>query len=152
MLFKREASCVIHYYRRRTGIKIAFYKQENASTMPPSSSFRTVPTPQGGAVGMSLFVSTQTFKSNGGLNKAIRSNSTSFILFKTKDLSELQQISMAFSGEIAVDRLFQLYEQATAGEHDFLFVDLHHQKGIQASGFRQCFDTYLIPYENSEKT
>jgi len=111
------------------------------------------PPPQGGAVGMSLFVSTQTFKTNGGLNKAIRNNSTSIILFKTKDMSELKQIAEAFSGEIAVDRFFQLYEQATDGEYNFLFVDLHYKKDVQPSGFRQNFDTYLIPDEkNSGET
>ena len=115
--------------------------------MLATPSFWAVPPPHGGAVGMSLFVSTQTFKSNGGLNKAIRNNSTSIILFKTKDMSELHQIFDAFSGEIPVDRFFELYEQATAGDHDFLFVDLHHKKNVQPSGFRQNFDTYLIPDE-----
>jgi len=110
-----------------------------------------MPPPTGGAVGMSLFVSTQTFKSNGGLNKAIRNNSTSIILFKTKDMSELQQISQAFSGEIPVDRFFELYEQATAGEHNFLFVDLHHKKNVQPSGFRKNFDTYLLPDEKQSE-
>jgi hypothetical protein len=105
------------------------------------------PPPQGGAVGMSLFVSTQTFKSNGGLNKAIRSNCTALICFKTQNMSELQQISEAFSGEIPVDRFFELYKQATEKPHDFLFVDLHHKKDVQPSGFRQNFDTYLIPEE-----
>jgi hypothetical protein len=106
-----------------------------------------MPAPTGGAVGMSLFVSTQTFKSAGGLNKAIRNNSTSIILFKTKDMTELKQIAEAFSGEIPVDRFFELYEQATKGDHNFLFVDLHHKKDVQPSGFRQNFDTYLIPDE-----
>jgi len=111
------------------------------------------PPPQGGAVGMSLFVSTQTFKSNFGLNKAIRNNSTSIILFKTQDMTELKQISEAFSGEIPVDRFFQLYEQATVKPHDFLFVDLHYKKDIQPSGFRQNFDTYLIAdAKKSEET
>jgi len=106
------------------------------------------PPPQGGAVGMSLFVSTQTFKSNGGLNKAIRNNATSMILFKTKDMSELQQIAQAFSGEIPVDRFFELYEQATAEPYSFLFVDLHPKIDIQPSGFRKRFDTYLIPEDD----
>jgi len=114
------------------------------------------PPPQGGAVGMSLFVSTQTFKSNGGLNKAIRNNSTSIILFKTKDMTELKQISEAFSGEIPVDRFFQLYEQATEGDHNFLFVDLHYKKDVQPSGYRKNVDTYLIAdaknSEDSEKS
>ena len=103
-----------------------------------------MPPPQGGAVGMSLFVSTQTFKSNGGLNKAIRNNATSMILFKTKDMSELKQIAEAFSGEIPVDRFFELYEQATAEPYSFLFVDLHPKIDIQPSGFRKRFDTYLL--------
>ena len=111
------------------------------------------PPPQGGAVGMSICVASQTFKSNGGLNKAIRNNSTSIILFKTKDMSELKQIAEAFSGELPVDRFFQLYEQATDGEHNLLFVDLHYKKDVQPSGFRKNFDTYLIPDEKkSEET
>jgi len=67
----------------------------------------------GGAVGMSLFISTQTFKSNGGLNKAVRNNCKSLILFKTKDISELQQISMASSGELPMNTFMSLYEKAT---------------------------------------
>jgi hypothetical protein len=111
-----------------------------------------MPPPQGGAVGMSLFVSTQTFKSQGGLNKAIRSNCTALICFKTQNMSELQQISEAFSGEIPVDRFFELYKQATEKPHDFLFVDLHYKKDVQPSGFRQNFDTYLIPDEKLDET
>jgi len=111
------------------------------------------PPPQGGAVGMSLMLCTQTFKSQGGLNKAVRSNCTSLILFKTQNMSELKQIAEAFSGEIPVDRFFQLYEQATQKPHDFLFVDLHYKKDVQPSGFRQNFDTYLIPdAKKSEET
>jgi len=111
------------------------------------------PSPQGGAIGMSICVASQTFKSNGGLNKVIRNNSTSIILFKTKDMSELKQIAEAFSGKIPVDRFFQLYEQATDGDHNFLFVDLQYKKDVQPSGFRQNFDTYLIPDEKkSEET
>jgi len=111
-----------------------------------------MPAPTGGAVGMSLFVSTQTFKSQGGLNKAIRSNCTALICFKTQNMSELQQIAEAFSGEIPVDRFFELYKQATEKPLDFLFVDLHYKKDVQPSGFRQNFDTYLIPSEEDERT
>jgi len=101
-------------------------------------------------VGVSMFVSTQTFRSNGGLNKATRKNSTSLILFVTKDLSELKQIAEAFSGETAVGKFMNLYEAATEGGHNFLFVDLHHKKQIQASAFKRNFDSYLLP-DDSEK-
>ena len=72
-------------------------------------------------------------------------------MFKTQDMSELKQIAEAFSGEIAVDRFCQLYEQATEKPHDFLFVDLHYKKDVQPSGFRKCFDTYLIPDGDSRE-
>lgn len=43
----------------------------------------------------------------------------------------------------------ELYQEATKDSpHDFLFVDLHHKKGIQPSGFRKNFDEYLIPPVN----
>jgi hypothetical protein len=67
-------------------------------------------------------------------------------------MSELKQIAEAFSGEIPVDRFFQLYEQATEKPHDFLFVDLHYKKDVQPSSFRQNFDTYLIPDGDSRET
>ena len=105
----------------------------------------------GGAVGLSIFVSTQTFKSNGGLSKAVRNNCTSLILFRTKDMSELKQISEAFSGEIEIEKFMDLYKEATTADHDFLFVDLHHKKNFQSSGFRKNFDNYLIPDEKSKE-
>jgi len=82
----------------------------------------------GGAIGMSLFISTQTFKSQGGLCKSVRNNCTSLILFKTKDMSELKQISEAFSGELEIEKFMDLYKEAPTVDHDFLFVDLHHKK------------------------
>jgi hypothetical protein len=100
---------------------------------------------------MSLLIATQSFKSQGGLNRAIRNNATSMIQFKSKDISELNQVADAFSGEIPKERFVEMYEAATDEDHSFLYVDLHYKKGIQPSGFRKRFDTYLIPSENDKK-
>ena len=110
------------------------------------------PAPRGGAVGMSLLVATQTFKSNFGLNTAIRNNATSMIQFVCKDLSEIKQVAEAFSGEIDTDKFMELYEEATNEDHSFLFIDLHYKKGIQPSGFRKRFDQYLIPEEKEKSS
>ena len=110
-----------------------------------------MPPPRGGGVGMSLAICTQTFKSNEGLNKAIRNNAHAMIQFKTKDMSELKQISEAFSGEIPVEKFMELYKIATAGEHNFLFIDLHYKKDKQPSGFRVNFDNYLLPNDDNKK-
>jgi hypothetical protein len=103
-----------------------------------------MPEPRGGAVGMSLLIATQSFKSNGGLNRAIRNNATSMLQFKSKDIAELNQVADAFSGEIPKERFIEMYEAATDEDFSFLFVDLHYKKGIQPSGFRKRFDTYLL--------
>ena len=102
--------------------------------------------PWGGALGISVFICIQSYKSQGGgLPKCARNQATSITLFRTKDRSELNQIAEAFSGEIPVEKFLALYEYATAeDEHDSLFVDLHYKKGIQASPFRKNMDTYLI--------
>jgi hypothetical protein len=60
-------------------------------------------------------------------------------------MSELKQIAEAFSGEIAVKNFMNLYEAASEGDHNFLFVDFHHKMDVQASAFRQNFDTHLVP-------
>lgn len=100
--------------------------------------------PTGGAVGISLFIAIQTYKANSGLPKCIRNQATSICLFRTKDKSELKQISESFSGEIDPEMFLELYELATKDNpHDFLFVDLH-KKPEQPSMFRRNFDEYII--------
>jgi hypothetical protein len=107
--------------------------------------------PTGGAVGLSLFICIQSYKASSGLPKVIRNQSTSICLFRTKDRSELKQISESFSGEIDPEKFEILYNYATQeSPHDFLFVDLHSKKE-QESMFRKNFDQYIIyNSENNE--
>ena len=106
--------------------------------------------PTGGAVGISLFFLIQSYKAQSGLPKCIRNQATSALIFRTKDNDELRKnIADSFSGEIDPEVFIELYQEATKDSpHDFLFVDLHHKKGIQPSGFRKNFDEYLIPPVN----
>jgi hypothetical protein len=99
--------------------------------------------PQGGAVGLSIFIAIQSYKATSGLPKCIRNQSTSICLFRSKDVSEKKQIADSFSGEIPVELFLKLYDVATEKPRDFLFVDLH-KKPEQPNMFRRCFDTYLI--------
>lgn len=99
--------------------------------------------PEGGAVGLSIFIAIQSYKAQSGLPKCIRNQSTSACFFRTKDSTELKQIAESFSGEIPIETFIKLYEVATEKPHDFLFVDLH-KKPEQPSMFRKTFDTYLI--------
>ena len=100
----------------------------------------------GGSIGISLYFLCQTFKAqSGGLNKVIRNQCTSMIIFKTKDNTELDDIADSCAGEISKDTFLKVYDEAIGdGEnHPFLFVDLH-RKNQHPSMFRRRFNEFLL--------
>ena len=102
---------------------------------------------EGGAVGCSLFFCLQSWKAQvGGLNKVIRNQCTSMIVFKTKDKKELQDIAESCSGEISEEVFYNVYDRAIGdgNNHEFLFIDLH-KKDHHESMFRKRFDEFIIP-------
>jgi len=106
---------------------------------------------KGGALGCSLYFLVQSYKAQaGGISKTIRNQSTTIVLFKTKNDKELQEVQEECSGEISKETFYQIYEQATEGEHNALVIDLHYKKGIHPSGFRKNLDTFLIPEQFSQ--
>ena len=101
---------------------------------------------EGGSIGVSLFFLIQSFKcQTGGLNRVIRNQCTSMIIFKTKDNKELDDIADSCGGEISKDKFIQVYDYAieTGGSHAFLFIDLH-RKPNHPSPFRVCFDKFIL--------
>jgi hypothetical protein len=101
---------------------------------------------EGGSIGVSLFFLIQSFKcQTGGLNRVIRNQCTQLIVFKTKDLKELDDIADSCGGEISKEKFIQVYDYAieTGGSHAFLFIDLH-RKPNHPSMFRVCFDKFIL--------
>jgi hypothetical protein len=108
---------------------------------------------EGGSIGVSLFFLIQSFKcQTGGLNRVIRNQCTSMIIFKTKDNKELDDIADSCGGEISKDKFIQVYDYAieTGGSHPFLFIDLH-KKENHPSMFRVNFDKFIIVDELNKK-
>lgn len=108
---------------------------------------------EGGSIGVSLFFLIQSFKcQTGGLNKVIRNQATSMIIFKTKDDQELKDIGESVGGEISKERFLDVYNEAIGdgSGHPFLFIDLH-KKPEQPSMFRRRLDQYIIVDELSNK-
>jgi len=108
---------------------------------------------EGGSIGVSIFFLIQSFKcQTGGLNRVIRNQCTSMIIFKTKDNKELDDIADSCGGEISKDKFIQVYDFAieTGGSHPFLFIDLH-KKENHPSMFRVCFDKFIIVDELNKK-
>lgn len=101
---------------------------------------------KGGSIGVSLFFLIQSFKAQtGGLNKVIRNQATSLILFKTKDKGELEDVAESVAGEIDDETFYKVYDYAI-GEgknYEFLFIDFHPKKN--QSMFRKKFEEYIYP-------
>jgi len=101
---------------------------------------------EGGSIGISLFFLIQSFKcQTGGLNKVIRNQCTQMIMFRSKDLKEIDDIAESCGGEISKDQFMQVYDYAIGdgSNYPFLFIDLH-KKPEQPSMFRRRFDEYII--------
>lgn len=99
----------------------------------------------GGAIGISTFFLTQTFRcQTGGISKPIRSNCNSLIIFKTKNENEYHDLSEEVAGEIGKELFQKIYEIATNEPHSFLFIDFN-PKPNHPSRYRKNLDTFLIP-------
>jgi hypothetical protein len=106
---------------------------------------------EGGSIGVSLYFLIQSFKSQtGGLNKVIRNQCTSLMLFKTKDKGELLDVADSVAGEIDQETFFRVYDEAIGdgNSHQFLSIDLHPKKS-HPSMFRRRFNEYIVPPKNS---
>lgn len=98
----------------------------------------------GGAIGISTFFLTQTFRcQTGGISKPIRSNCNSLIIFKTKNENEFNDLRDEVAGEIGKELFTKIYEIATDEPHSFLFIDFN-PKSHFPSRYRKNLDTFLI--------
>jgi len=106
----------------------------------------------GGAVGISTFFLTQTFRcQTGGISKPIRSNCNSLIIFKTKNENEFNDLRDEVAGEIGKDLFTKIYEIATNEPHSFLFIDFNPKKE-HPSRYRKNLDTFLIANDDGTIT
>tara|TARA_R100000541_G_C1892958_1_gene83711 strand:- start:402 stop:1322 length:921 start_codon:yes stop_codon:yes gene_type:complete len=103
------------------------------------------------SIGLSMFFLCQTYRSmGGGCPKYLRANQTCSILFKNKDLKEIDFVASELAGEVSKDEFLKAYEFATEEPYGFLFVDLH-KKDCHPSGLRKNLNTFLIPGEYPAK-
>lgn len=98
-----------------------------------------------GAIGISIYIAVQNFKTTGGgLARGIRNNATQIcICGKSKDLQELNDIYESIGGEIAKEEFMKAYDYATDGKYGSLVIDLH-PKPHHPSMFRKDFDEFII--------
>jgi len=78
-----------------------------------------------------------------GLPRTIRLNATHYCIFKTGDLTQLEQIYSTFANSVDRDTFMKVYHEATAQDYGFLLIDVVPKQPYQR--FRSNFHTYLIP-------
>ena len=106
----------------------------------------------GGALGISTFFLTQTFRcQTGGISKPIRSNCNSLIIFKTKNENEFNDLAEEVAGEIGKELFTKIYTLATDEPHSFLFIDFNPKKS-HPSRYRKNLDTFLIANDDGTIT
>jgi hypothetical protein len=98
----------------------------------------------GGALGCSILWNTQSYRTHGGLPKAVRNNLTLLLLGKVTSAKDLQALYEEMAGEVSEETFYRIYEQATAEPFGFLLLDMHPKKG-HPSPYRKGLDTFLIP-------
>lgn len=101
------------------------------------------------AIGINLFFLVQTLKAQvGGLTKVIRNQASQYMIFRTMNRKELEDLGEAVSGEVSEDVFYSVYNHAIYGpnsdRHSFLLIDLN-KKPNHPSMFRQGFQTFLVP-------
>lgn len=101
--------------------------------------------PEGGAIGISMFVAIQNYKStSGGCPRVLRNNVTTLSVFKLKDAKEIDAIYEEVAGEVDKETFETVYADATVDPYSFLFIDFH-KKSEHPSMFRKRFNEFLIP-------
>lgn len=93
----------------------------------------------GKGLGASVWIACQTFKSQGGLPRAIRQNLTLLALFKTRD----EQALMEICEEVEPETFLRVYRYAIDEPHSFLLVDFSPK--TEQHRFRKKFDTLILP-------
>jgi hypothetical protein len=82
-----------------------------------------------------LAISVQSFKAVG---PTIRNNTNSFICGNLQNMSELDKISLEYSGMFGGDKKFrQIYHKATEQRYDFLYLDLQSNPARSFRSFEE---------------
>ena len=102
-------------------------------------------------IGFTIFMACQTFTT--GAPKALRLNIQQFLLWRTEDLTQIEEIWKQIANLVTKEEFIAMFHYATKdNKHDFLLVD-HNAKDDLLS-FRKNFDTVLIPtnFRSEQKT
>jgi len=139
-----------HKYNRRKPVMALFVDDCQSTALFRTPKFLNLitrhrhiaPLPEGGALGLSVFIAIQNYRAQaGGCPRAVRNNCTALCIFKIQDHKELEEIYDGVAGEITRDEFDQAYEYAIEEDHSFMLIDFHPKPNH--SMFRKRFDEFI---------
>jgi hypothetical protein len=83
-----------------------------------------------------------------GCPRTIRLNATHYAIFGTGDSTQLDQIYSCFANTVSREAFQEVYDEAIAAPHGFLFIDVVPKKPFMR--FREGFNTFLVVEKNNE--
>ena len=84
-----------------------------------------------------------------GVPRTIRLNATQYLIFKTSDVMQLDQIYSAFANTVSRECFDAVYKEATQDVHGFLYIDVVPKEPWMQ--FREGFNDFLIASGKTNK-
>jgi len=94
-------------------------------------------------LGCSVFMLVQSYKAQGGVNRAIRENTTHLLLFKVNDFNQIKAIKEESDLPITEEEFEDMCSYAHAKPFNFLLLDFAYK--CETKRFRSGWDEYIIP-------
>lgn len=94
-------------------------------------------------LGISIFMLVQSYCAQGGVNRAIRENTTNLLLFKVNDENQIQKVKEECDLPISDEEFVDICNYAWEKPFNFLFIDFSPK--CKRLMFRSGWNDYLIP-------
>lgn len=94
-------------------------------------------------LGCSIFMLVQSYKAQGGVNRAIRENTTHLLLFKVNDFNQIKAIKEESDLPVTDEEFEDMCSYAHAKPFNFLMLDFAAK--CETKRYRSGWDEYIIP-------
>lgn len=103
---------------------------------------------EGGSLGLSVIIQTQSYCTTQGVSRAIRENLTELILFQNKQEKVMEKIIDELGGAVDEDQFREAYEYALKDKHDNLCISFNPK--CPTLRYRRNLNEFII-FEDAQK-
>lgn len=97
----------------------------------------------GKGLGISIFMLVQSYCAQGGLNRAIRENTTMLLLFKINQEAQIKKLYEESDLDMTEEQFIQMCKEVHSKEFNFLMMDFNPKENSMK--FRSGWDTIIEP-------